>query len=255
MHWRAEEKSDLSGSLCEATSSVSPSGCHLPQRGRLLDAIYAANLPGVSGAAAPRLQIVRGDLRAAGGGFFAAGSLSTRAKKVTLQILRPDVLCRFVPCLSFRTNRHKTQVKSGGGSIEGGACSPLNGRQPVYLHVPYSLPLSQPRGGGGGKQGSAQRRGSGRQRGLGRGGRQGFMSHSGRASRWTHTTRLPQLSSPSDTSANSPERLGFSIVTRRQGSTSPSGLPGPRSASNSGTRTQPWRSQPGRRAGYNGIDS
>jgi len=32
--------------------------------------------------------------------------------------------------LSFRTDRHKTQVKSGGGSLEGGACSPLNGRQP-----------------------------------------------------------------------------------------------------------------------------
>ena len=41
---------------------------------------------------------------------------------------------RFVPVYSafilFRINRHKTQVKSGGGSLEGGACSPLNGRQP-----------------------------------------------------------------------------------------------------------------------------
>ena len=50
-----------------------------------------ANLPGVSGAVAPRSLIVRGGVYAAGGAFFAAGSLSTRAKKASLQICRPEI--------------------------------------------------------------------------------------------------------------------------------------------------------------------
>jgi len=32
---------------------------------------------------------------AAGGAFFAAGSLPTRAKKVSLQICRPEIACDF----------------------------------------------------------------------------------------------------------------------------------------------------------------
>ena len=50
-----------------------------------------ANLPGVSGAAAPRSLIVRGGVYAAGGTIFAAGSLPTRAKIVSLQICRPEI--------------------------------------------------------------------------------------------------------------------------------------------------------------------
>ena len=54
-----------------------------------------ANLPGVSGAVAPRSLIVRGGMYAAGGAFFAAGSLSTRAKKGFLADLPPGNRLRF----------------------------------------------------------------------------------------------------------------------------------------------------------------
>jgi len=60
---------------------------------------------------------------------------------------------RFVPVYSasflFRINRHKTQVKSGGGSLEGGACSPLNGRQPdksPFLNFRFLFELRPPAG-------------------------------------------------------------------------------------------------------------
>ena len=96
----------------------------------LLDAVCEANLPGVSGAAAPRLQIVRGDLRAAGGGFFAAGSLRPEQKRLPCRFYDQTFCAGLFRFFLFRINRHKTQVKSGGGSLEGGACSPLNGRQP-----------------------------------------------------------------------------------------------------------------------------
>jgi len=49
---------------------------------------------GVSGGAErPRSLIVRGGVYAAGGAIFAAGSLPTRAKIVSLQICRPEIAC------------------------------------------------------------------------------------------------------------------------------------------------------------------
>jgi len=44
---------------------------------------------------APRSLIVRGGVYAAGGAIFAAGSLPTRAKIVSLQICRPEIACDF----------------------------------------------------------------------------------------------------------------------------------------------------------------
>ena len=84
---------------------------HLPFQRRLL-----ANLPGVSGAAAPRSSIVRGGVYAAGGAFFVAGSLSTRAKKASLQICRPEIACDF------------RQICQRGG-IGGGSSSPAKRAQ------------------------------------------------------------------------------------------------------------------------------
>ena len=51
-----------------------------------------ADLPGVSGAVAPRRSIGDGDLRGGAAGIVAAGSLSTRAKMPSFQILRPEFL-------------------------------------------------------------------------------------------------------------------------------------------------------------------
>ena len=74
-----------------------------------------ADLPGVSGAAAPRRLIGDGDLRGGAAGIFAAGSLSTRAKMPSFQILRPEFFdCSF--SISFvPVNSRKTQAKSVKG--------------------------------------------------------------------------------------------------------------------------------------------
>ena len=122
---------------------------------------------------------------------------------------------------------------------------PLTSRQiSIYLQLPYSLPLHPSLRGRGGGQGH----GFG---GQGLWGRDG--SQLGRQSRFTQTTRFPHSSTPSSTSATSPGRQGFSIVTRRQAQGS--GIrPAPqRSAPNMGTRTQSSRppSHPSR--GYSGI--
>ena len=81
----------------------------------------------------------------------------------------------------------------------------------------------------------------------GRGGGQG-----GRQSRLTHTTRFPQSSTPSSTSATSPGRQGFSIVTRRHAHSSGS-RPTPQRSPNTGTRTQSSRPQSHPIRGYSGM--
>ena len=121
------------------------------------------------------------------------------------------------------------------------------GRAGVYRQLPYSLPRQPSRWGRGGGQGL---QGFGGQGLGGRGGSQG-----GRQSRFTQTTRFPQSSTPNNTSATSPGRQGFSMVTRRQAH---SGLIRPepqRWPPNMGTRTQLSRppSQPIR--GYSGMSS
>ena len=98
-----------------------------------------------------------------------------------------------------------------------------------HRQLPYSLPLHPSRRGWIGGQGW---HGFG---GHGRGGRGGSQ---GRQSRFTHTTRFPQSSTPSSTSAVSPGRQGFSIVTRRQAHSSGKRPIPQRAAPNTGTRTQ-----------------
>ena len=107
---------------------------------------------------------------------------------------------------------------------------------PSHRQLPYSLPRPVLQQGGFG--------------GHGRGGR-GRQHWTG--SRFTHTTRFPQASTPSSTSATSPGRQGFSIVTRRQWHSS-GNRPGPRPPSpNTGTRTQASESRSPGSAGYSGM--
>ena len=70
---------------------------------------FQADLPGVSGAAAPRRSIGDGDLCGGAAGIFAAGSLSTGAKMPSLQILRPEFFACFF---------HVSQVRQTGGKLK-----------------------------------------------------------------------------------------------------------------------------------------
>ena len=117
--------------------------------------------------------------------------------------------------------------------------SPL--RTPIHhLQLPYSLPrLLSHRGGQGG--------------GHGRGGR--GWQHGRAGSRLTHTTRFPQASTPSSTSANSPGRQGFSTVTRRQWHSSGSRPGPPQCSPNTGTLTHASESCSPGSAGYSGMFS
>lgn len=85
---------------------------------------------------------------------------------------------------------------------------------------------------------SVRQQGSGLQSGRGRGGFDGLHPQSQRGSRCTHTSRLPQASTPRITSAHSPGRQGFSIVTRRHSRMGGMFCEPHRSPSNSGTLTQ-----------------
>ncbi len=118
----------------------------------------------------------------------------------------------------------------------------------LYLQLPYSLPRQPFLGGqGSGRQGRLGLHGL-----CGRGGRR---SQSLRGSRRTHTVRFPQLSTPSSTSAHSPGRQGFSIITRRQKRSS-GRAPGPgRPSPNTGTRTQLSQSRSIPIGGYSGMVS
>ena len=119
----------------------------------------------------------------------------------------------------------------------------------IYLQLPYSLPRHPSRRGrGGGHDGIQGFGGHGGGHGVGQGfgghGRGGRRpSQAGRQSRFTHTTRFPHSSTPSSTSAHSPGRQGFSIVTRRHAHSSGSRPAPQRAPPNTGTRTQASRSQ------------
>ena len=83
------------------------------------------------------MSIERGGVYAAGGAFFAAGSLPTRAKMAALQILRPDVLGLFDPnhiSLSVKQAQNSSKIRQRGG-IGGGSSSPAKNftasRRPV----------------------------------------------------------------------------------------------------------------------------